>query len=926
MVSAMLEEAAGDIEVLDDIIQEHETLLQKYPQGEFAPTLMFQLAELYYERSQLLFQQEMAQYELELESLSPDEPQPDMPQLEMTKTIFYCNELLQNYSDVPYRDKVMYKLAVAYMDTGKPEQSKHYFEQLAQEFPDSPITLEAHFRIGEVLFDRREFEEAITHYKLLLNHWDNPYFDMALYKLGWSYYNLQQYSDAISTFLALIEDINLVERLDSQDLSLSKMDLRSESIHYIASSFTEYGGPELASEFLQPLQEKEYTAAILRKMAELYENRTFYQEAIDTYRVLLQFYPFATEAPDYFGSIVANYERANDIEAANNVREEIIKTFGPNSEWAAHHKQGELYESGLAVTRDNLYYLGTFYQSQAQASDSLELYQPAIEKYLEYITTFPRQDNTSEIHYFLAECYYDIAAFHKAAHAYHEVATRYPDSEYREKAAFNRIFSYEQLRETVDIPAADTLHLKPFLTPSDSLELVFSDSTDALMLMSCNDFVNSFPQSSWLDQVYMKFGELLNELEAYLPAVDVYAQVLDIESSSYRAAAGLNAGQSYYDGGYFAEAREWFAKISETFADSSTTQRARRMQASSQFKIAEQLSAENKATDAASVLLSIAGAPVDSSFQERALFEAATQYQKSDSLWDAVRTFERLPRQHPNSELADKSLYQAALLREQLGDWVLAAADYMQLVNDYPDSPLRQQALRNAALNYENAQEWLSAKHAYDRFVNTFPDQYDEVLECTFKAGEMANKAGQSREAQNYYETTVASYVQFQQDGHAVDNYFVAQAQFMLGELLFDEYKSIDLVPPLEQNLKRKINSFTDVVKAYSESIKYQIADWTTASTHRIGMCYEEFVRAFLESPVPDGLDEEKQAVYRQTLSERARPYKEKALETYEKNIQLAQQNSIENSWVVASRERAQVLRDELQLGQVSEVSSTQGS
>ena len=50
VVSAMLEEASGDITVLDELIGEHESLLNKYPSSEFAPTLMFQLAELYYER------------------------------------------------------------------------------------------------------------------------------------------------------------------------------------------------------------------------------------------------------------------------------------------------------------------------------------------------------------------------------------------------------------------------------------------------------------------------------------------------------------------------------------------------------------------------------------------------------------------------------------------------------------------------------------------------------------------------------------------------------------------------------------------------------------------------------------------------------------------------------------------------------------
>jgi len=116
------------------------------------------------------------------------------------------------------------------------------------------------------------------------------------------------------------------------------------------------------------------------------------------------------------------------------------------------------------------------------------------------------------------------------------------------------------------------------------------------------------------------------------------------------------------------------------------------------------------------------------------------------------------------------------------------------------------------------------------------------------------------------------------------------------------------------------------VVKAYTESIKYQIADWSTASSHRIGMCFEEFVRAFLEAPVPDNLEKEQRQLYKEKLAEKARPYKEKALETYKKNVEQAEANSIDNSWVAESRARILVLTQELQYGGQTDMSTIEGS
>jgi tetratricopeptide (TPR) repeat protein len=230
----------------------------------------------------------------------------------------------------------------------------------------------------------------------------------------------------------------------------------------------------------------------------------------------------------------------------------------------------------------------------------------------------------------------------------------------------------------------------------------------------------------------------------------------------------------------------------------------------------------------------------------------------------------------------------------------------LQLFEFYPQSSVREQALKNAATCYENATSWIAAKNTYYRYVESYPDNHFEILEFTYKTGEMAFKANQPEDAKLYFEETVRTYNRLQLAGESLDNYFVAQAQFMIGEILYGDYIKLGLLPPFEKNLKIKIDSFIKVVKAYTESIKYQIGDWSTASSHRIGMCFEEFVRAFLEAPVPDNLDE--------------------ALDTYTKNIEQAEANGIDNSWVADSRARVLVLTQELQFGGQAHMSTIEGS
>ncbi len=52
------------LENLAEAIAETEAMLQKYPNSDFTPNLMFQLAELYVHRAKVRFQQEMELYEI----------------------------------------------------------------------------------------------------------------------------------------------------------------------------------------------------------------------------------------------------------------------------------------------------------------------------------------------------------------------------------------------------------------------------------------------------------------------------------------------------------------------------------------------------------------------------------------------------------------------------------------------------------------------------------------------------------------------------------------------------------------------------------------------------------------------------------------------------------------------------------------------
>ena len=200
----------------------------------------------------------------------------------------------------------------------------------------------------------------------------------------------------------------------------------------------------------------------------------------------------------------------------------------------------------------------------------------------------------------------------------------------------------------------------------------------------------------------------------------------------------------------------------------------------------------------------------------------------------------------------------------------------------------------------------------HDHLATLYRIPSADLLECLFKSGEMALKVNNSSGALLAFGKTIETYDRMQNQGAQVDIYFVAQAQFMIGEVHYEDYRKVELTPPFKPNLEKKIDKLKQVLNDYKDAASYHVADWTTAASYKIGKSFEELVRAFMEAPIPDGLDGEQIEIYKANLAQYAKPYKEQALQTYQKNLEQAEANNIDNFWIKESRKRYEALLVEL--------------
>ncbi len=135
----------------------------------------------------------LALYELALIASAQDKPKLAVERLTELQT------QVPGYEDMA---GVLYQKGVSQRAAGQPAESLETFKELIDRFPDDPAAPEAAFLVGARAFENGDYQTAAKSLAMAAGKTDA---DLAraqavLYRLGWSYYNLEQYEAAEDAF------------------------------------------------------------------------------------------------------------------------------------------------------------------------------------------------------------------------------------------------------------------------------------------------------------------------------------------------------------------------------------------------------------------------------------------------------------------------------------------------------------------------------------------------------------------------------------------------------------------------------------------------------------------------------------------------------------------------------------------------------
>jgi outer membrane protein assembly factor BamD (BamD/ComL family) len=136
----------------------------------------------------------------------PVESTNDLERAGAREAITLYKKLLNDYPLYESNDQVLYQMSRAYEELGQITEAMAAMDRMVREFPRSRYIDEVQFRRAEHFFVHRRYLDAENAYASIVDIGvGSSYYELALYKLGWTFYKQDLYEDALPRFIALLD-------------------------------------------------------------------------------------------------------------------------------------------------------------------------------------------------------------------------------------------------------------------------------------------------------------------------------------------------------------------------------------------------------------------------------------------------------------------------------------------------------------------------------------------------------------------------------------------------------------------------------------------------------------------------------------------------------------------------------------------------
>ncbi len=831
--------------------------------------------------------------------------------IEFYEEMLEKNEALQDLPGTPSNERLLYRLSKAHALNGDLESSDEVLKRLVGEFPESPYRAEADFRQAELAFGDQKYKLAESLYaKVMEAGKETPFYKNAVYMHGWSRFKQARYRASIPSFSEVL-DLTLLEGKEIEELSNSRRNLANDTLRILSIVFSYLDGPQTITEVYLKLGQRHYQYLLYQKLGDFYLEQQRFRDSADTYRHYVQNFPDTDYSPDFSVRAIRVYELGNFPSLILPAKEEYVRNYGIYSNfWRKRDKAfQEKLKPNLKKYIDELasYYHATAYDLQKlnQEYEKQQVSKAAIPEekkikkkpespvpsflkaaklYKEFMITFPDDEKTPELVYFMGEAYYEANYLPEAVEAYEIVAYQYLDDKRGAEAGYSAIISMQRLIKITE----------------GEKQIEWSGHK----IDSSISFSNFYAQDSRAVGVLTAATKELFDSGQLDRAVEQATRVTQWQPQppkSLLVTAWLILSHSYFDLEQFAKAEVSYKTLLPLLEpdDPQRTEVVERI-AASIYKQAEQQVAAGDLAPAIDQLLSIRDVAPGSDVAISAQYDAASYLIDLKHWGRAEQELLDFQRRYPNHTLIPTLPSKFAFIYQESEQWEKAAATLAGMALNDPNPEVKRQSLYLSAELYEKSKRLSKAIEQYRSYANTYPNPFPLATEARFHLVELYGETKQEGKRNFWLKKLIEEHEKAGNKGTDRSKYLAAFAAAKFANDDYQSFKRVKLNLPLKKSMKSKKMAMDKALNGYKKVIGYGIAEFVTEANNNIGEIYAQLSSDLMNSQRPKGLDELALEQYEILLEEQAFPFEEKSIDIHVSNAERAW-GGLYDKWVKQS-------------------------
>lgn len=739
----------------DEQIEAAKKIIPKIEDGN--PTkadLLFQLSELYWEKSRYLYRKEMLAF-FNTQKENDDkknrgekvtEPKEDHRESELyrSETMRLYETILREYPTYERKDEVLFNLAYNQYELGQVDPKKRElaikrYEELLKSYPGSKFVADTYVQLGNHYFEvANVLEKAKTYYEKAFASANPRIKSYALYKLAWCDFNAGEHEKALKK----LQDT--VEFAEKQGKEKYATDLKNEALNDSIRMFVQLNRADDAMAYFKAHAGKKKQITLTTKLAYALQEAGHHDNAIKSFRFLLTDNAVAESAPDWQQAIIKSYEGLRQRDQVKVEVKKLADTYRPGSTWwKANESKKEVLRNGFNVAEEAMRTAVTEYHQEAQKTKEVKTYKLARDIYKEYVEAFASSDDENfvadqafNLKFYYAEILWALEEWEAAAKQYDGVtafkvpkrpeAKEAANEKYRQSSAFNAILAYDKLvkierglvqkTELKDDQKVEEKGKKGTVektkklekrTISDMAEKPITDFEKKLVA-ACDAYNTLFPKNpDEVDIAYQAavvFYDKNHFVEAgrrFGDVINKYPEHPNSEKAADLIMAVLNEREEWLELNKLARVFKGNARLSKP--NTEFTKRVGALVEGSQYKYIDEVvyKKEKDAAKAADLFLAFVEEFPKSENADRALTYSMIIAREANQLDKAITIGERVLKEYPQTAFDLKVKVALAFFYEKMANFEKSAQMYENFVATYD------LAAGDKAIGYENIKDLL---------------------------------------------------------------------------------------------------------------------------------------------------------------------------------------------------------------------------